>query len=510
MKETNENRKMKWYCKKAAAAVMIAAIAAAAFACGAEKEVKEPHLSVWDTGDVYAGERTMTPMPEGWEIVEGFGETEAESGGVVQQAASQDRSISEGDGYYYIYDDNDRKIYSVEEETGEVNLFYEFPYYQYEQAEETDGTEAGMEVYEEGEIWRPRCKLQAYEGSLYVSAYDQAMRVYTEGLFNDSWSLYQPARVALYRLEDGKLQEVQCLAEREEYSYLAFDYLIYEGYVYYWYVISSRTTDYDTWGDGNNCIWRVPLGGTKEEAECIYAWQEDGLRVPMQSLTSESEYMDAWMKAFWSFELRETRKTLVPYGDYLYFTDVSDGQEYLYRILISGQYLERMPFDEDGYVVQLIADEDGIYYRADYYLEEYEYDELGNVISSNVVYESALKKITFADGAVSDCLSLDYNASVLSGGGAWYISGSTDYKWITIVYDADFQQMNQSSDIILKSLGGETCEVMLVEKENGRLAILDNKALLTPNPAPQELEEITWESLRYSYGGESVTDEGYE
>lgn len=463
MKKLFGGRKRKGSCTAAFAAAIIAVTAAAVTGCGVEdKDVKEPNLSTWNPGDLDRGERVATPVPEGWAVADGFRETEQESGRMVEAQILQDRSISEGDGYYYIYDDNDRKIYSVEETTGEVSVIYEVPYLQNEQ---TDDTETGMKVYESDEMWKPGFKLQAYDGCLYVSAYDQAQGGYREGNYDD-WPLYRPARAALYRIEDGKLQEVLCLADREEYSFLSFDYLIYEGYVYYWYDIYTRENSFDTWGEGNNCIWRVPLGGPEEEAECVYAWQGNVMK--------SSGNADV--------------KTLAPCGDYLYFVDSAEETKYLYRIVISEKCLERIPLDEEGRVVQLVADADRVYYGT---------DDMRDQGADAADSQQGWKQMSFAADAPLDCISLSDSEVVFYKEGFWYLNYWTGSAHEVDVYDWDFKLISRITGITLKASGKGSSGMILAEGDNGLLALAEKKDFLIGKPNLRELREIKWNSWMY-------------
>lgn len=469
MGELHGNRQIKWYRKTA---VTIVAAAAVVCGCGAEKEVKEPDLSTWDAGDLDRGERIVTPMPEGWQVVDGFSKTKPERDSVVQTAVSHDRSISEGDGYYYVYDSVDRSIYSVEEATGAVNLIYEAPFFQSQQGEETDETDTGMKAYESDELWNPEFMLQVYDGSLYVSAYDQVQGGYREGVGYDAWPLYQPARVALYRLEDGNLQEVLCLAHREEYSSRSFDYLIYEGYVYYWYDIYTRETSFDIWEGGNNCIWRVPLEGTEKEAECVYAWQGNAME--------NSNVM-----------------ALAAYGDYLYFVDSVEDTKYLYRIVISKKCLERIRLDEKGQVLQLIADIDRVYYQVNYYGTGVFDGDAGSQGADMAASQPGWKQMSFAADVPVFCTSLNRFADVFFKNGFWYINSGTGISNGVDVYDRDFNLIARTAGITLKASGGENSGVMLAESDNGLLALTEEKDLSEGKLNLQILKEIRWRSWIY-------------
>lgn len=433
------------------AAVMAAAISFSA--CEEEKEVKEPNLSTWDAGDIYMGERPVTEMPEGWEIVDGFHGTEQETESGVRSTASDSlrSAITAGDHSYYIYDGEDRCIYSVGAATAEVRELYHVPEHQNESAYE-------------GDLWNPRVQVQLYDGSLYFMAFDEAEYK------DDETAARSPAKVFLYRLNEGEPEKVQCLAETDAYEDERSEccFFIYRGYVYYWYELSTRITNYDTWRNGNNCIWRAPIGGTVDERECIYAWQNNAARAG-----SNADIM-----------------MLVPYGDYLYFADASEGIKYLYRVYISGQCLERIRLEEEGEVKQIFTCDDSVYYQ----VIQDQYDESTETLQR----WSELKQVSLSDGNVTLCLSLSGYSSILYDGGLWYVNRQNSGEKSVTVYDVDFKEISRIDDMIFQAWGGRDPETVLVETDDGSLAVADKKDILTGNPALKELKEITWETWLYS------------
>jgi hypothetical protein len=186
--------------------------------------------------------------------------------------------------------------------------------------------------------------LEYYNGKLYTMAVEEEVDNVDE---DERGQTYTSGRVYvnLYEisLDGSSKRKVQCIKTVEkamdEYSLSwQIEFFIHRGFVYYTYNIVHPLEEDDIYKNGNNCLYRVPIGGDETEAECIIAFTgDDDLNIMPE---------------------------IKPYGDYLYFSYLStdDPAGKLYRINTVEKKVEKLPIEEWVYDADFFVENDCIYY----------------------------------------------------------------------------------------------------------------------------------------------------
>ena len=205
-------------------------------------------------------------------------------------------------------------------------------------------------------------------------------------------------------------------------SSITIGFMIHHGYVYYIHNLGEETEKEDYYRNGKNCIFRVPLGGSEAEAECIYVLP----KIQDAENVFDQDYV-----------------ILKPFGRYIYFAESkfepgeSEGHLTfsLNRIDTENQQVERIrlekvPNPEDFYVT-----EEGIYYNS---------NDMGYSDGKIRLYhpEDGTEEIVADYGALSEArpISCSYD------GTCWYAQFDKEQEeFVTdfIVLDSDFKKIGE-------------------------------------------------------------------
>jgi hypothetical protein len=368
--------------------------------------------TVWTAGNsVVEDDQTLTPAPEGWPVVD----TD------TIEAHSVTRNFKTDGANYFVSASQcqTENGYYALEFSGEGSAIYYF--------DSSSHTYSAL-------CNRPDCKhnssdcntyldecygLEYYNGKLYT------VSVETEEKDNEVrdgqvWTA-DTVRVKLYAfsLDGSSKQEVQCLKTVEcsldqyniDHTFLFF---IHRGYVYYVQYMAHPLRRADTYWNGQDCLYRVPLGGKETEAECVYVLPEQ-----------YGELGSLNMK---------------PYGDYIYFVNPAEGTlDYgrLYRINLTKKQVERLPIEKNIYSdsFSFYVKEDGIYY--------YSEDE-----------QKAVYEYCFTDGSEKKVVELPEKEGytlwdVLYDDTYWYVVYGKDSGdvWasavLDVILDGEFQKLGE-------------------------------------------------------------------
>lgn len=249
---------------------------------------------------------------------------------------------------------------------------------------------------------------QFYNGKLYTI--EEIISGSTEG---DTWqhqySLYETNVDSMTREKVHTL--VTVLRDADEPLTSGFHFLIHRGYLYYWYILTSSETNPHE--NGSNYIYRIPLDGKSESAECIYELKRNG------------KYANLFLK---------------PYGNNIYFSD-EEGDCWtgdIYRINTLEKQVEKIPIEGTAYNNEFWVEGDSLYYDSP--------EDIGKIKEFSLVDRST--KIIF-DSDKETGKSID---GLCYDGDYWYIAHRSEegagYDWA--VFDSEFHELgtiqNQDSD----------------------------------------------------------------
>ena len=384
-------------------------------ACGGQKETSEAEenqLSIWDGGGSLAtGERQeITDPPETWPVTDEL----------TQMEPINMNPETDGNPYLSLYYkcETDDAYYHVRfaDESAASKIF------RFDKKQHTYGVLCSRPDcrHEEGcvasGIWGQ--SISYYNGKIYAVA-EEGERVQGEETGTIEFVLYEIDPDGHSRRAVQTLVRVEI---RMRDGYTAYDprFVIHRGYVYYWHHIGNDADEYDVYRNGKNCIWRVPLGGSEEDAECLFALEK--------------------------YTLKRARGPKVqPYGNYIYFLDQDlYWMGHIYRINLKDQKVERLPIGDN--IEYYHVTDDGVYgiKITDRLTEEATAEGTVPTYAEIMVYR-------FATGTVEVAWKGErgeYDYGMFYHDGTYfYISclpnTSDSLPWTIYVFDHEFQQVGK-------------------------------------------------------------------
>ena len=268
--------------------------------------------------------------------------------------------------------------------------------------------------------------MEYYNGKIYTVMIERDNSDYFEET-EDEVTFSSVTYADLYAIDPGKnsrekVQSLKIIERKNAHNNISgfrFSFTIHRGYVYYEHSMGEEPEREDYYRNGKNCIFRVPLGGTEADAECIYV-------LPKNQSSEGSVYdQDIVMK---------------PYGSYVYFIEYlrnPDGvrSTALRRIDTVNKRVERIPLAESPDYFYYAAEE-GIYYSH---------------ITEDGSLDGKLRLHRLEDG--TEEIVMDYGALAESealgcyfDGTCWYAQfnkGQDEFVTDFIVLDSNFKKIGE-------------------------------------------------------------------
>ena len=188
--------------------------------------------------------------------------------------------------------------------------------------------------------------LEYYNGKIYTVLIERDNRYEdeSEGGFSSTTyaSLYAINPDGTGRKRIQILKAVEKTKDIYNVSHINIAFVIHRGYVYYTHNLGHPLEREDYYRNGKNCIFRVPLGGSEADAECIYVLPE----------MRYEEY------------LFDQEISMIPYGSYVYFAEEkSNTVGYsLGRIDTVNKRVEKIRLEKVS-AIDFYVTEEGIYYN---------------------------------------------------------------------------------------------------------------------------------------------------
>ena len=199
--------------------------------------------------------------------------------------------------------------------------------------------------------------MEYYNGKLYTIPIERDDRDWQE---IEGKSVFSSTTYAnLYAIDPNgtgrvKVQSLKVIERKNadcNITGININFTIHKGYVYYRHNLGEATEMEDYYKNGKNCIFRVPLGGSEAEAECIYVMPK------LQHINGLHEI----------FNQEDT--FIRPYGNYIYFLEEKINPENqegaliyaLNRIDIINKQVEKIQL-EKPLELEFYVTEEGIYY----------------------------------------------------------------------------------------------------------------------------------------------------
>ena len=188
--------------------------------------------------------------------------------------------------------------------------------------------------------------LEYYNGKIYTVLIERDNR-YKDGSEEGFSSTTYASLYAINPDGTGKkrIQILKAVEKKKDIynvSQISIAFVIHRGYVYYTHNLGHPLEREDYYRNGKNCIFRVPLGGSEADAECIYVLPE----------MRYEEY------------LLDQEISMIPYGSYVYFAEEkSNTVGYsLGRIDTVNKRVEKIRLEKAS-AIDFYVTEEGIYYN---------------------------------------------------------------------------------------------------------------------------------------------------
>ena len=420
-------------------------------ACGGQKETSEAEenqLSIWDGGGSLAtGERReITDPPETWPVTEGFSEME------------KIEINPETDGNPYLSAVNICESEDAIFQTQFAGTANQIRLYRYDKDNHTYDVLCNRPdcTHDEGCVafaeWG-QC-IKYYCGKIYAVA-EEGERDYETETGTIEYVLYEidpngSSRRAVQTLVsvEFRIGDANTLNDPR--------FIIHRGYVYYWHTIGNNSDEYDTYRNGKNCIWRVPLGGEPSDAECVFVLSKKTLY-----------FLDQ------HFHMKNM-------GSYIYFVDLdqTEGRNALmYRINTEEETVEKLPvlFPEYQYPEKFHINDQGVYWL----VSDGRVTEESTAEGAEPLY-SEVYCYQFATGTLEvvwrERRAL-YDYSVMYEDESYFyisrtMNTSEEKAWSILVFDKEFHQIDELElETYFKAWYGGSFDTILLINDNFNYAV---------------------------------------